>query len=308
MPNRISIIFTGAFKNCNSLKYNVYGNLNYLGNSENPYVAIVGVADPSATSITVHEDAKAIYVSSIANMNNLSEIFFNATEMNDLPDGYTVFSGSGSSAGVIMTISENVKRIPAYLCYMGYGYSFNLTSIVFEGNSKCEYIGSNAFAYTKITTLDLPNTIRDLGIGAFNSCAQLSSANIPTGLTTVPQAMFSGCSSLASLVIPDGITEIGQAAFSNCSSLTLVVIPEGVTTIGRSAFSDCSKLKEIVIPSTVTTIADFAFYDTTLMTVYFGGTQDQWNAISFGSYSNVYSVTKRYKGQWEMVQGVPTKK
>ena len=308
MPNRVKAIFGDVFKNCASLKYNAYGNLNYLGNSENPYVAIVGVADPSATSITVHEDAKVIYVSSIANMYNLYEIFFNATEMNDLPDGYTVFNGSGSSAGVIMTIPENVKRIPAYLCYMGYGYSFNLTSIVFEGNSKCEYIGSNAFAYTKITTLDLPNTIRDLGIGAFNSCAQLSSVNIPTGLTTVPQAMFSNCSSLASIVIPDGIIEIGQAAFSNCSSLTLVVIPEGVITIGRSAFSDCSKLKEIVIPSTVTTIADFAFYDTTLTTIYFGGTQDQWNAISFGSYSNVYSVTKRYSGQWEMVQGVPTKK
>lgn len=312
MPDRVKEIHTDAFASCSKLNCNVYGSLNYLGNDKNPYVAIIGYADASTTSVTVHENTKVIAVSSLINGYYLTEINYNATAANDLPLYSTVFRGSGSNgAGITVTIAKNVKRIPAYLCTCGDGSALNLTSITFESGSACEYIGSNAFSYTKIKTLEIPNTVTEIGIGAFASCTLLTTANIPTGLTTVPQAMYSGCGALTSVVIPDGIKEIGPAAFQNCYTLTVVVIPEGVTTIGRSAFSSCSKMKEIVIPSTVTTIAEFAFYNSAVTTIYYNGKSADWNSISKGNFNDpIYSskTTKYYSGSWELVNGVPTKK
>ena len=50
---------------------------------------------------------------------------------------------------------------------------------------------------------------------------------------------------------------IGEGAFMYCKSLTSVTIGNNVTTIGVGAFSGCASLE----------------------TVYYGGSEEQWNAI-----------------------------
>ncbi|MBQ9552276.1 MAG: leucine-rich repeat protein [Clostridia bacterium] len=66
--------------------------------------------------------------------------------------------------------------------------------------------------------------------------------------------------SISSVVIGSSVTGIGSAAFTGCTALTSVTIPIGVTTIGEDAFLDCPA------------VAD----------VYYGGTQQQWRAITIG--------------------------
>ena len=76
------------------------------------------------------------------------------------------------------------------------------------------------------------------------------------------------------------MTSIEKSAFEGCSSLTKVIIPEGVTSIGKWAFLRCSSLTEVTIPKSVTSIGDRAFYDCgALATVYYGGTQEDWDAL-----------------------------
>ena len=76
------------------------------------------------------------------------------------------------------------------------------------------------------------------------------------------------------------VTSIGWLAFVHCSSLTEATIPEGVTSIGEMAFWGCSSLTEVTIPKSVTSIGDRAFYDCgALATVYYGGTQEDWDAL-----------------------------
>ena len=91
-------------------------------------------------------------------------------------------------------------------------------------------------------------------------------------------SVFSGCKNLKSIELGKGLTTIGS--FYRCIGLESIVIPEGVTTIKEGAFNGCTKLASVTIPASVTTIGKNAFYDSNLWNVDFGGTQEQWLAIS----------------------------
>lgn len=85
------------------------------------------------------------------------------------------------------------------------------------------------------------------------------------------------------IIANSGMTHIGNSAFYYCSSLTAVTIPDSVISIGAGAFTGCSSLGSVDIPSSVTSIGNSAFANcTSLSDVYYSGTQEQWDAISFG--------------------------
>ena len=75
--------------------------------------------------------------------------------------------------------------------------------------------------------------------------------------------------------------------------LRKVIIKPDVTNIGSSAFYECSGLTSVTIPNSVTSIGDSAFEECTGLTdVYYSGTQEQWNQISFGDNNdNLTSAT-----------------
>ena len=67
-----------------------------------------------------------------------------------------------------------------------------------------------------------------------------------------------------------------------CAVVT-VVIEDGVTSIGDYAFFACSALADVAIPASVESVETNAFrYCESLQDVWFGGTQDGWNAVTIG--------------------------
>ena len=112
-----------------------------------------------------------------------------------------------------------------------------------------------------------------------------SKVDIPAELggkpvTSIGDYAFACCGSLTEVTIPKSVETIGISAFGFCSNLTKVTIPEGVTSIGEYAFAYCSSLTEVTIPKSVTSIEYFAFGDCgALATVYYGGTQEDWDAL-----------------------------
>lgn len=92
----------------------------------------------------------------------------------------------------------------------------------------------------------------------------------------------------ASVVIPEGVTEIYQYAFYNNTNITDVVISEGVTKIGAAAFSGCVNLTGITIPVSVTEAwGGVATGCTALQDVYYGGTESDWDLITFAPNNEV---------------------
>ena len=122
--------------------------------------------------------------------------------------------------------------------------------------------------------------VTSIGKSAFEACSSLTEVTIPKSVTSIGEFAFESCSSLTKVIIAEGVTSIGRAAFGHCSSLTEVTIPEGVTNIEMDTFHGCSSLTEVTIPKSVTSIGEMAFYDCgALATVYYGGTQEDWDAL-----------------------------
>jgi hypothetical protein len=85
---------------------------------------------------------------------------------------------------------------------------------------------------------------------------------------------------LKSVKLGRGVDKIPFMAFFECSSLPTINIPEGATVIEENAFEACTALRTAVLPSTLTSVQDSAFLNcTTLTSIFFAGTEDQFDAI-----------------------------
>ena len=147
--------------------------------------------------------------------------------------------------------------IPNSVTEIGYGafdICTGLTSIVVEsGNPRFDSRDNcNAIIETADNTLiigckntTIPNSVTEIGYGAFDSCTGLTSINLGNSVTSIGDWAFDKCERLTSIDIPNSVTKIGDGAFYYCDGLTNIVIPNSVTSIGDSAFYDCWRLKDV---------------------------------------------------------------
>ncbi len=120
-------------------------------------------------------------------------------------------------------------------------------------------IGPGAFADTGLTKINITEGVEFVEKGLFCRCGKLTSVTIPNSVKTIGADAFRGCSSLQSITIPDSVISIGEEAFHGCANLKKIVIPEGVASIEGETFMGCSKLQSITIPESITSVGDFAF-------------------------------------------------
>lgn len=136
--------------------------------------------------------------------------------------------------------------------------------------------------HDKLKSVIIPDSVKEIGKGAFEGCSGLMSVTIPESVVSIEQKAFDSCSSLkeatilgkitsiepwtfyectnlTSLTLPDSLTEIGTLAFSGCNNLMSIKFPDSLKTIGNSAFMNCENLTSIYIPEGVETIDKYAF-------------------------------------------------
>ena len=77
-----------------------------------------------------------------------------------------------------------------------------------------------AFKETKITSLDIADSVTKIGKRAFYSCRQLRNVKLSNNITKLEDRVFFGCTSLTSITIPSSVTEIESLdTFKDCHKL-----------------------------------------------------------------------------------------
>lgn len=119
-----------------------------------------------------------------------------------------------------------------------------LNYVIFSNN--LQYLGAHSFAYTKLSAVDLPDSLTTISWAVFEGCP-LTFVELPNNLTSIQGWAFGG-SGLTSVTIPTQVTFLSDYAFVFSSKLTELNLPkslEGVvdpTKIVRS-YSDASGVR-----------------------------------------------------------------
>ena len=147
------------------------------------------------------------------------------------------------------------------------------------------------YEYSNLTSVDIPNSVMNIGLYAFRGCSSLTSSLNISG--NIGEEAFMGCTGLKSVSISGNV---GDGAFRHCTGLENISINEGVENIGPSAFLGCP-MTTIHLPSTVTTIDAQAFaYCSCLSTI----TVASGNK-TFDSRDNCNAIIKTAEN--ELIQG-----
>ena len=156
-----------------------------------------------------------------------------------------------------------------------------------------------AFEESSVTSLELPDGLKEIGSDAFSQCRQLKSIFIPATVSKMGSdrgmAEFWLCYNLETIIvdennkfytavdnvlfnremtkiirypaakpdvayeIPNTVTTINQNCFEACSNLMAVNIPASVNEMGYGAFQQCDNLITVTISDGVTVIGEDAF-------------------------------------------------
>lgn len=175
-----------------------------------------------------------------------------------------------SDGGATISMVYDETAIPATLNFAELGIT-RIGNYVFQGN-------------TNITSIDLTG-VTYIGDYAFEECENI------TGHLVVPESVtYLGESGLAYL----GITSldiqstlggtISRTAFRSNESMVWAKIASGVTTLGYGAFGWCrTEFAQVYVPKTVTLIEQYAFQLDNNLVIYYEGTEEEWNAITFNN-------------------------
>ena len=103
-------------------------------------------------------------------------------------------------------------------------------------------IHSRAFESTDIGYYDIPDTVSEIGDGAFRFNPNLKSIKLPSELKALKGYLFEGNKGMKLLVIPDKVESIDTNAFVNMEGLENVYIPASVTNIGENLIANKDKV------------------------------------------------------------------
>ncbi len=250
IPSSVTSIGRFAFEGCSGISSVLWNAKNCAVDVQSPaYAPFYDLS--SITSFTFGDSVEYIPTNLCRYLTSLTSVTIgkNVTSM-----GNDVFSGCSSLESVTWNAKHCTYSNP-------FADLSSITSVTF--GDEVAYIPNYlCYGFTGLTAVTLPNSVREIGYGAFSGCTNIAKTNYigdMAGWCAIKFNSSTACPMYYShnlylndvevkeLVIPSSITSIGDYAFEYCTSLTSVIIHKDVTSIGLYAFSGCTNLETIVV-------------------------------------------------------------
>ena len=150
-----------------------------------------------------------------------------------------------SNIGILKRIGYQIDNYYFFISNDGIFNWFDLKGNHIKDPGVLKEINKNYIPRT-ITKCVIPNSVTNIGFGAFFDCESLKEITISNNVLKIGRETFSWCTSLTSITIPNSVTSIGSYAFSDCDSLKSITIPNSVIDIGYNVFHNCTSLNEVI--------------------------------------------------------------
>ncbi|MBR6725548.1 MAG: leucine-rich repeat domain-containing protein [Clostridia bacterium] len=244
--------------------YNEYRGGLYIGDSQNPYMYLVGIENEEAESLVLHRDTYSVAQNFIPQMNTLKSLSIDGGKGRYLQiegnciirkENKTLLCGIGTS----IIPSSGIEEIAHYAFYR----CDTLKSVILPKSLK--KIGNSAFnGCTSLSSIEFGKNVEEIGEAAFSGCESLDNLVLPKSLIAIPDDCFHGCTSLSEISITENTEVIGEHAFSGCTALTAISLP-GVKVIRNLAFMDCKTLEKVSFSNELGYIGVSVFYGCTAL-------------------------------------------
>jgi len=165
--------------------------------------------------------------------------------------------------------------------YIGNDVIVNIPNFI--GGYPVNELGEGAFEFmNNIIEVNLPNSVKIIGMFAFSDCTGLTSINMP-GVVTIDSNAFEYCSNLVNVNMKN-IQTVKSRAFQYCTNLTGINLYE-TTAINNSAFYGCSKLTAAYFKGNSPTFGTSVFNNThsTFKVYYLSDYEASWSGFTLYS-------------------------
>ena len=106
-------------------------------------------------------------------------------------------------------------------------------------------IYKNAFSATHMTSVFVPENVKQLGESAFSGCFNLREIDLSDNIQRILPYTFYNCVDLKSIKLPKHLKSIYRYAFESCAKLESLILPYELSAIEMDAFIGCVSLEEI---------------------------------------------------------------
>ncbi len=135
-------------------------------------------------------------------------------------------------------------------------------------------IGNFSFYYcTKMSNINIPNSVKRIGDKAFSYCENLKEINIGSGIEYIGGYAFQGCDNIQKVNISDvnkwcnidfenqlsNPISLAKEFYVNGNLLTSLEINNGVNIIKPYTFNNCKNIENVNIPASVSEVCDYSF-------------------------------------------------
>lgn len=271
----VKVIDKSAFENCTGVtSINIPSTVNRIYS--------YAFSKSGITEITIPEGIEVLAERTFSSCSKLSEV--------KLPMSLKTIEQSAFSfctALESIEFPDSIEEIGDWAFY-----SAGLKSVVVPDGIT---VLNGTFSNCDLVTAILPESLTVIGPSTFFSCIYLEKVNLPEHLIAIGERAFNNCRKLKEINIPSTVTQIGSGAFAGCIALSdRLTLPNSLTEIPSGAFEKCG-FEQVVIPSGVTIISTDAFSKcTALKSLFFYGTEAEWDAVNIESGNESLTTAKIY--------------